>query len=221
MKMTEHYTLTEEDMKTAHEASWRRFGYPSVREKITITLDTHPEWNRDGVLIPFVRMGAIPVRFHAAVNELGLGSTCPAPDDERDSLYTHDVYRYLRAIGVEAEFIQVIAPTAADDLQQRIDAANTKGSYAPTLLPLRETIQAPCYGTSETSYPYVFLADLPVKFHEYLKGKAIGSSCPAFRVEHKAYWLYDVDRWLLAIGVKLEATFEIHDCSPFRLPPRT
>jgi hypothetical protein len=80
---------------------------PAVREKIAIMLDTHPNWGKsDGSLGSFVRMGAIPERFHVAVNQLGRGSCCPAPDDKRDSLYTHDVERWLRAIGVEAMFVE-------------------------------------------------------------------------------------------------------------------
>ena len=61
---------------------------------------------RDGVLIPFVRLGAIPERLHPAILQLARGSACPAPDDARDSFYVHDIYRWLRAIGVQAEFIE-------------------------------------------------------------------------------------------------------------------
>jgi hypothetical protein len=127
----------------------------------------------------------------------------------------HDVDRWLRSIGVEAEFVE---PPAPDDLEERIEAAHAKGCYAPTLLPIRKTIQVPCYGAKEGAYPYVFLADLPVELHEYLNKKAIGSACPAFRKEHIAYWLYDMDRWLGAIGIKLEAKFEINDPTLFMLP---
>jgi len=210
--MTTPYTPTAEDINAAYSQS----GYPPVREKITVTLDTHTNWrDANGVLSPFVRMGAIPERFHEAINQLGMISACPAPDDKRDCRYTHDVDRWLRSIGVEAEFVVSPAP---DDLQKRIDAAHAKGSYAPDLLPVRETIQAPSYGATETAYPYVFLSDLPTKFHDYLNEKAIGSACPAFREEHTAYWLYDMDRWLGAIGVKLEATFSVQASEPFELP---
>jgi hypothetical protein len=111
---------------------------------------------------------------------------------------------------------QFIQPS--DDLQQRIDAAHAKGCYAPTLLPIRETIQPPSYGATETAYPYVFLSDIPARFHDYLNEKAIGSACPAFRKEHTAYWLYDMDRWLGAIGVQIEATFSVQDSKPFEIP---
>ena len=99
-----------EPTKAEIEAAWpiasRRGGYLPAKEHITIVCDSHPNWAHDGVQVAFVRLGAIPERFHAAIHDLGRGSTCPAPDDNRDSFYTHDVYRWLRALGVEVEFIE-------------------------------------------------------------------------------------------------------------------
>ena len=103
------------------------------------------------------------------------------------------------------------------DLQNRIEAAHAKGDYAPALLPVRESIKATSYSTHEDGYPYVFLADIPKSFHAYIREKSIGSACPAFTPEHRAYWLYDMDRWLSAIGVELQADFQVHDASPFAL----
>ena len=108
--------------------------------------------------------------------------------------------------------------TTSDDLQERINAAHEKGSYAPDLLPIRETIHVPSYGATETAYPYVFLSDIPARLHDYLNRKAYRSGCPAFREEHTAYWLYDMDRWLGAIGIKLEATFSVQASEPFEVP---
>jgi hypothetical protein len=108
-----------------------------------------------------------------------------------------------------------------DDLQHRIEAAHAKGCYAPALLPVRESIKAKSYSTREDGYPYVFLADIPQAFHAYIREKSIGSSCPAFKPEHKAYWIYDVDRWLSAIGVELQANFQVHDAAPFERPTTT
>jgi hypothetical protein len=108
-----------------------------------------------------------------------------------------------------------------DDLELRIKTAHANSCYARPLLPVRETIQAPCYGATEGAYPYVFLSDLPEKYHDYLNAKAYGSGCPAFREEHRAYWLWDMRRWLEAIGVQLEAKFQVQDPAPFMLPDPT
>lgn len=112
--MVTSYAPTAEEIKTAHFSSFRRFGYPQVKEKITIFLDVHPNWRKsDGTLDSFVRMSAIPERLHEAVKQLSRGSCAPAPDDNRDSLFTHDVERWLLSIGVEVEFIE---PTQAENL---------------------------------------------------------------------------------------------------------
>jgi hypothetical protein len=104
--MSNEYTLTKEDIKTAWESSDRRYGYPPIKESITITTETHPSWSReDGTMQPFVRMTAIPARLHEAVNELSIASTCPYIDEARNVFYVHDVYRWLRAVGVEADFV--------------------------------------------------------------------------------------------------------------------
>ena len=99
---------TPEPTKAEIEAAWpiasRRGGSPPVKEQVTIMCDLHPKLARDGVQVAFVRLGAIPERFHAVIHDLALGSTCPAPDNKRDSYYTHDVFRWLRALGVEVEF---------------------------------------------------------------------------------------------------------------------
>lgn len=83
--------------------------YPPVTEHITIQWETYSGFNgSDGMPYPFIRLDAVPARFHSAIHDLSLGSACPAPDDRRDSFYMHDIERWLRAIGVEATFI---APT--------------------------------------------------------------------------------------------------------------
>ena len=94
------YAPTQEEIDAAWPISSRRFGYPPIRETITITLELHPRWKY------FVRLNAIPERFHEAVRQLSRGSTCPFVDDEKDTMYEHDVDRWLRAIGVQAEFIE-------------------------------------------------------------------------------------------------------------------
>ena len=110
--------------------------------------------------------------------------------------------------------MSIIRPT---DLAERIEAAHAKGCYAPDIA-ICETIYATGYAEKEDGYPYVFLSDIPQHFHDYLNRKAIGSTCPAFREEHRAFWLYDFHRWLGAIGVKLEASIKVHDSAPFLLP---
>lgn len=81
--------------------------YPSITERITIQWDTHPSLRqKDGTLYPFIRLAAIPVCFHAVIHSLSRGSTCPAPDDNHDSFYIHDVRRWFLAIGVDATFIE-------------------------------------------------------------------------------------------------------------------
>lgn len=108
-------------------------------------------------------------------------------------------------------------PKLTEDLSKRIEAAHTKGCYAPDIA-ICETIYATGYIEKEGGYPYVFLSDIPEIFHDYLNRKAIGSGCPAFREESTAFWLYDFNRWLGAIGVKLETSIQIHDPAPFLLP---
>jgi len=105
--MTHHYVLTEEDMRVASIVSWRRWGYPPVRETVSIPLDTHPSYRQqDGGLLPFVRLEAVPERFQKPMYELAIGSACPSIDGLRNTFYPHDVDRWLRAIGVQAEFIE-------------------------------------------------------------------------------------------------------------------
>lgn len=96
--MQSSYTPTQDDIDTAWPISSRRFGYPEAGEKIAIALELHPQ------LKSFVRMGAIPDRFHEAIRQLSRGSTCPYIDEKQDAMYEHDVYRWLRALGIEAEF---------------------------------------------------------------------------------------------------------------------
>jgi hypothetical protein len=98
--MNTPYTPTEADIAGAWPSASARYGYPPVRENVSITLELHPKWKS------FVRMGAIPERFHEAIRQLSQGSTCPFLDERRDTFYTHDVYRWLRALGVEATFLE-------------------------------------------------------------------------------------------------------------------
>lgn len=108
-------------------------------------------------------------------------------------------------------------PNQPDDLTERIANADARGCYAPAI-PIQETIHAPGYNDCVGGYPYVFLSDIPEQLHDYLNRKAIGSNCPAFKEEHTAYWLYDMNRWLGAIGVKLDAQVQTYNSTSFSLP---
>lgn len=86
---------------------------PPIQEHITIACETHPGYTlSDGTPYPFVHRDEIPERFHATIKALSLGSTCPAPDCRRGLFYTYDIDRWLRAIGVQVEFIDKTANTA-------------------------------------------------------------------------------------------------------------
>ena len=101
--MTAEYTPTQEDIDDALLGCW----YPSVQEKIIVHFETSPNLKLDnGDCYPFIRLTAIPKRFHEAVRQLSMGSTCPAIDSHRNTFYAHDVYRWLRAIGVDADFVE-------------------------------------------------------------------------------------------------------------------
>lgn len=102
----EHQAEIEVSMRALMASENCSMVYPPIEETITIICDTHPSYKRvDGSVFPFVRYSAIPERFHAHIKEIGLGSTCPAPDDKHDALWLADVDRWLRAIGIKAEFI--------------------------------------------------------------------------------------------------------------------
>jgi hypothetical protein len=104
--MTAPYTPTQEDIDTAWQSAERPSGYPSIQETITVSLETSQNFKLDnGDCFPFVRLTAIPERFHEAIRQLSRGSSCPAIDSERNTFYGHDVHRWLRSIGVEAEFV--------------------------------------------------------------------------------------------------------------------
>lgn len=104
--MENQYTPTQEDITNAWPSSEDRFGYPPVREKIVVRFETSQNLKLDnGDCYPFIRLTAIPERFHEAVRQLSRGSTCPAIDSDRNTFWSHDIYRWLQAIGVEAEFV--------------------------------------------------------------------------------------------------------------------
>lgn len=104
--MKTEYIPTPEDIKAAWPSSEDRFGYPPVREKIVVRFENSPNFKLDnGDCYPFIRLTAIPERFHEAVRQLSRGSTCPAIDSARNTFWSHDMYRWLRAIGVDAEFV--------------------------------------------------------------------------------------------------------------------
>jgi hypothetical protein len=98
--MNAPYAPSQAEIDAGWPSASRRIGYPPIREHITITLELHPHWKS------FVRLRAIPEHVHEAVRQLSTGSTCPAVDEERDTFYAHDVYRWLRAIGIQAEFVE-------------------------------------------------------------------------------------------------------------------
>lgn len=109
--MTAPYTPTQENIDAAWPSSEDRFGYPPVKEKIIVRFETSQNFKlNNGDCYPFIRLTAIPDRFHEAVTQLSRGSTCPAIDSERNTFYSHDVYRWLRAIGVEADFVEPPQP---------------------------------------------------------------------------------------------------------------
>lgn len=81
--------------------------YPPVKECIVIILSTHPNYKKeDGTLYPFVRIGSIPEPLHSYIKRISIGSNAPAPDDLRDSFWQYDVNRWLRAIGIQTEFVE-------------------------------------------------------------------------------------------------------------------
>jgi hypothetical protein len=97
--MNAPYTPTEEDITNAFPISFRRHGYPPVRERIEIVTEPHPDFKT------VVFLSAIPDRFHSTINALGRGSTCPVIQGRKNAMYEHDVWRWLRSVGVEAEFV--------------------------------------------------------------------------------------------------------------------
>ncbi|MFZ3047976.1 MAG: hypothetical protein WA151_18840 [Desulfatirhabdiaceae bacterium] len=81
--------------------------YQRVKETIIIACSVHPRYKRvNGVAFPFVRLSAIPEKFHAHILEASIGSNRPAPDDLHDAYWLAGIDRWLRAIGVQAEFIE-------------------------------------------------------------------------------------------------------------------
>jgi hypothetical protein len=105
--MKNEYTPSQKDIDAAWQSSEERLRYTPVQETITVQFETSQSFKlNNGDCYPFIRLTAIPERFHEAVRQLSRGSTCPAIDSERNTFYTHDVYRWLRAIGVEAEFVE-------------------------------------------------------------------------------------------------------------------
>ncbi len=104
--MTNTTPATKEEIEVALKAAESGRLSP-VRESIQLVCEVFPEYRlSDGRPFPLVHRDAIPERFHAAIKVLSLCSTCPAPNGRRGFFYTHDVYRWLRAIGVLAEFVE-------------------------------------------------------------------------------------------------------------------
>lgn len=104
--MNTPYTPTQVDIDAAWPSSSRRSGYPPVREKIVVRFETSQNFKLDnGDCYPFIRLTAIPERFHEAVQQLSRGSTCPVIDSDHNTFYADDVHRWLRAIGVATEFV--------------------------------------------------------------------------------------------------------------------
>lgn len=97
-------------MKNDSDTAWLAASsgkYPPITERIIVQWDTHPSLSqKDGTPYPFIRLAAIPACFHAAIHDLSRGSACPAPDDRRDCFYTHDIRRWLLALGVDATFVE-------------------------------------------------------------------------------------------------------------------
>ena len=101
------YELTEVEIEAAYVASWRRSGYPPVREQLLVQLESHPTYGKQGdVIFQFVRLTAIPERLHSVIHKLSIGSACPSIDEDRNTFYIHDMERWLRAIGIQPTFIE-------------------------------------------------------------------------------------------------------------------
>ena len=74
--------------------------FPAPVEFITVPCET---W--EGTSIQFAALSAIPEQFNEYLNTVARGSCAPAPDDRTDLHYIYDLDRWLRAIAVEATFV--------------------------------------------------------------------------------------------------------------------
>lgn len=100
---------TAEELKIAHETSWRRYGYPPVKGLLDVEYETSMTWSQTNKPFPYIRLSAIHESLRASVNELCRGSACPAIDETRETMYVHDVERFLRALGYRVNLVEKVA----------------------------------------------------------------------------------------------------------------
>jgi DNA-binding MltR family transcriptional regulator len=74
--------------------------FPAPMEFITALCETLEDSTTQ-----FAALSALPERFHEYLTTVARGSCAPAPDDRTDLHYIYDLDRWLRAIAVEATFV--------------------------------------------------------------------------------------------------------------------
>jgi hypothetical protein len=73
---------------------------PAPVETVTVYCDVC-----EGYGGPIVHITQIPARFSAFINDVAIGSGCPAPDYRTGLLYSHDVIRWLQLLAVTVELV--------------------------------------------------------------------------------------------------------------------
>lgn len=101
-------------------------------------------------------------------------------------------------------------PSLPIDLDQRIANAHVRGHYAPSLLVLDFALEILSYTKTPRGYPFVLLNSLPADLHDYIQTKARGSAIPLLDSGEEAYWTYDIQRWLEAVGITIKAVPTLH-----------
>jgi hypothetical protein len=99
---------TTEELKIAHETSWRRYG-PTVKGLLDVAYETSMTWSQTNKPFPYIRLSAIHESLRATVNELFRGSAYPSIDETRETMYVHDVERFLRALGYRVNLVEKVA----------------------------------------------------------------------------------------------------------------
>lgn len=92
------------------------------------------------------------------------------------------------------------------DLQERITVAFARGVYAPAREPLDHILELKSAVSPEDTCPFILEYDIPVELRGYIRKKAIGSTAPLLDTGEIAYWEYDIDRWLKAIGIAMQSS---------------
>lgn len=89
------------------------------------------------------------------------------------------------------------------DIEERFEVAYARGSYAPSLAVLDCKIEIPVYTLSEGNYRFVLEESIPAVLVPYITKKSRGSNHPLLKSRKSTFWLYDIDRWLNAVGVEV------------------